>query len=79
MAIHYVTKTHFLQNFISLFIVFIYLFIYLLYLFSGRRQIDAAEGTESFASIPAAVFELSIKSGKGQNSPRPPPPQRGAC
>ena len=31
----------------------------------GRRQIDVGEGTESFVSISAAVFELSRKSGRG--------------
>ena len=42
--------------------------------FGGRRQINAKEGTESFASI-SAQFELSRKSGRGRNSS----PQRGAC
>ena len=32
--------------------------------FGGRRQIDGGEGTESFALITAAVFELSRKSGR---------------
>ena len=32
---------------------------------------DAAEGTESFASISAAVFELSRKSGRGGDIPPP--------
>ena len=40
--------------------------------FSGRRQIDDGEGTESFASIPDAVFELSRKSGRGGGNMSPP-------
>ena len=40
--------------------------------FDGRRQINAGEGTESFSFISTAVFELSIKFGRGrQNSPPP--------
>ena len=39
--------------------------------FGGRRQIDAGEGTKRFASISAAVFEASRKSGMGAESPPP--------
>ena len=39
--------------------------------FIGRRQIDAVEGTESFASISAAVLDLSRKFGRGTESAPP--------
>ena len=40
--------------------------------FSERRQIDAGEDTENFASISASIFELSRKSGMGDRiSPAP--------
>ena len=42
------------------------------------RQIGAREGTESFVSISAAVFELSRKSGRGGAESAPPPLLRGA-
>ena len=41
------------------------------------RQIDAGEGTESFASVSAADSELSRKSGRGAILPPPPPAGSG--
>ena len=64
MMKHDVTKTPFSHKFIDGFF----------WSFGGRRHIDAGEGIESFASISAAVIELSRKSGReGRNSPPPPP------
>ena len=65
MAKYGVTKTPFPQKFLDGF----------LWNFGGRRQIDAEEGTESFASISGAVFELPRKSAGegGQNLFTPPP------
>ena len=37
--------------------------------FAERRQIDAREGTNSFASISGVVFELSRKSGSAGGGP----------
>ena len=55
MAKHDVTKTPFsLKNLDGY-----------LWNFGDRRQIDAGEGTKSFAPISAAVFELSRKSSRG--------------
>ena len=34
---------------------------------------DAGEGTESFVSISAAIFELSRKSGRGEAAESAPP------
>ena len=65
MAKHDVTKTPFSQNSRRIFRNF-----------GGRRQFDAGEGTESFASISAAVFELSRKSGRGGAIFAPPPAVR---
>ena len=45
--------------------------------FGGRHQIDAGERTESFASISAAVFDLSRKVGWGGAFFAPPPSQAG--
>ena len=42
--------------------------------FFGRRQINAGEGTASFALIRTAVFELSGKFGRGEVESYPPPP-----
>ena len=33
--------------------------------FGRRRQIEAGEGTESFASVSADVFDISRKVGRG--------------
>ena len=70
MAKYGVTKTPFPQKFLDGF----------LWNFGGRRQIDAEEGTESFASISGAVFELPRKSageGGGVRICSPPPPAAG--
>ena len=40
--------------------------------FGGRHQIDAGEGTESLASMSAAVFDLSRKVGRGAFVAPPP-------
>ena len=58
MAKHDVTKTPFSQKkYRRIFVKF-----------NGRRQINADEGTECFASISAAVFVLLRKSGRGTES-----------
>ena len=62
MAKHDVNKSHFPKKILDGFF----------WNFGGRRQIDAGEGTESFASISAAVFELSRKSGRGGGNICPP-------
>ena len=61
MAKHDVTKTQFSQKILDGFFGN----------FGGRRQIDAGEGTESFASISAAVFELSRTAGRGGGNSAP--------
>ena len=65
MAKRDVTKTQFSEKFNA----------GLFWNFDDRRQIDAEEGTKSFASISAAVFELSRKSGRGGGDI---PPSSGA-
>ena len=67
MAKHDVDKTPFSQKIIDGFF----------WNFGGRRQIDAGEDIESFASISAAVLELSRKFSMGGDI-RPPPRHRGA-
>ena len=67
IAKHDVTKTPFSHKFLDGFFSNI----------GARRQIDAEEGTESFVSISAAVFELSRKSGRGGDIRTPPPAGRG--
>ena len=64
-------KRHFVKNISTDFSVF----------FCGNRQIDVGKGTESFASISAAVFQPSRKSGmeRGIRPSSSPRPQRGAC
>ena len=66
MAKHDFTTTPFSQKFID----------GIFWNFGGRRQINVEKGTESFASISAAVFELSRKSGRGWYSPPPLPAGR---
>ena len=61
MAKHDVIKTPFPQEFLPGYF----------WNLDTRRQIEAGWGTESFASISAAVFDLSRKLGRGQNLPLP--------
>ena len=66
MAKHDVTKMSFTQKFLD----------GCFRNYGGRRQIDVGEGSESIASIFAAVFELSRKSARGAIFA--PSPQQGA-
>ena len=67
MAKHDVTKTQFSKEVLDTFSVN----------FDGRRRVDVEEDTESFATIYAAVFELSRQFGGRQNLPPPPHPGAG--
>ena len=62
MAKHDVTKTRFPSKFIDK----------IFGKFSGRRQIDTGKGTQSFAAISAAAYELSREPGGGGGRICPP-------